>query len=94
MNLWLSINIYIVSCPLRLVSRHRCAELRFVLLSRVFKGMNQVSRIVVLTRMIASGSSQLCAFNWKINVYSLFASIILQGLRGHSVGLVNWLARE
>ncbi len=25
---------------------------------------------------------------------TLFASIILQGLRGHSVGLVNWSARE
>jgi hypothetical protein len=56
-----------VSCPLRLVSRHRCAELRFVLLSEVLKG-SQVSPIFVLTRMIASGSSQLCAFSCKINV--------------------------
>jgi hypothetical protein len=54
-----------VSCPLRLVSRHSCAELRFVLLSGVLKGISQVSIVVVLTRMIAPGSSQLCAFSCK-----------------------------
>jgi hypothetical protein len=52
--------------PLRLVLRHRCAELRFVLLSGALKG-SQVSPNFVLTRMIASGSSRLCAFNCKIN---------------------------
>ena len=36
--------------PLRLVSRHRCAVLRFVLLSGVLKGISQVSLVVVLNR--------------------------------------------
>jgi hypothetical protein len=63
----LSTELRTVSCPLRLVSRHRCAELRFILLSEVLEG-SQVSPIFVLTRIIASGSSQLCAFSCKINV--------------------------
>ncbi len=54
-----------VSCPLRLVSRHHCAELGFVLLSRALKGISQVSIVVVLTRMKAPGSSQFCAFSCK-----------------------------
>jgi len=51
---WVEISI----APLRLVSRHRCAVLRFDLLFGVSKGFSQVSPITVLSLMIAPGSSQ------------------------------------
>jgi hypothetical protein len=61
------IELRTVSTPVRLVSLQRCAELCFVLLSEVLYG-SQVSPLFVLAQMIASGSSQLYAFNCKINV--------------------------